>query len=113
MTDTYSLSGSSISSELEWIQPEGAVVPMEKFGKDHWSTFGYIETRITDYRGMLEHDHMRCNEIRHPLWAGAGTRAAFVGGMASGTEYPTRLKGEETEPGHFSMENLCDHDDYD
>lgn len=41
-------------------------VAMKQFGKDHWSTFAYIETRCVDYKGVLDRAHMRCNENRHP-----------------------------------------------
>lgn len=52
---------------MEIIDP----VPMEKWGKDHWSTLAYIETRIVDYKGKLEPLHMR----------------------PDGNSYPTILKG--------------------
>lgn len=54
---------------------DGWPVPIERWGKDHWSTFAYIETRIVDHDGYLDPRHMRgCN------------------GDAS--MYPTRLRGQ-------------------
>jgi hypothetical protein len=41
-------------------------VTMANWGKDHWSTLAYAETRCMDYGGRLDHRHMRCNEQRHP-----------------------------------------------
>ena len=40
---------------------------MASFGKDHWSTFAYIETRCVDHKGLPKREHMRCHAGRHPL----------------------------------------------
>jgi hypothetical protein len=37
----------------------GDTVPMAVWGKDHWSTFGYLETRTVDYKGTVDFRHMR------------------------------------------------------
>ena len=37
-------------------------IGIEKFGKDHWSLFVYIETRTVDYKGMLNKDYLRIKE---------------------------------------------------
>lgn len=71
-------------------EPAAAI---EVFGKDHWSTFAYIEVRCTDHGGIPDRRHMRCNGKRHPL-------LAHVAGPCP----PTRLKGGIT------LEN---HDDWD
>jgi hypothetical protein len=42
------------------------MITMDRFGKDHWSTFAYIETRCVDYKGVPDRAHMRCNENNHP-----------------------------------------------
>lgn len=67
-------------------------VPIEKFGKDHWSTFAYIETRIVDYKGLPDRRHMRTHAKLHPML-----------GHLDGSAYPTRLKNGET---------LVEHDDW-
>lgn len=72
-------------------------IPMEQWGKDHWSTFAYIETRTVDYRGVPEIQHMRCDGDRHPQFDHMTRR-----GMG-GTKYPTIYKGGK----------LQDHDDWD
>lgn len=69
-------------------------VPPKFFGKDHWSTFAYLETRCVDYEGRPDNRHMRCDPRRHPglshiKWNG---------------DYPTRL---------FGMVELPKHDDWD
>lgn len=45
-------------------------VPVEMWGKDHWSTFGYIETRCVDHDGVPDREHMRCDTDLHPGLAG-------------------------------------------
>jgi hypothetical protein len=89
-------------------------VPMARWGKDHWTTFAYIETRWVDYRGMLEHDHMRCDRQRHPVFYSAKRRTIAFGSNVDGARYPTRLK---TDPagadGRWGSVDLPGHDDYD
>lgn len=49
-------------------------IPPELFGKDHWSTFAYIETRCVDHDGWIDARHMR-------------------GHMDGWERYPTRCRG--------------------
>jgi hypothetical protein len=73
-------------------------VPIEKFGKDHWSTLLYVKARAVDFKGLLEMDRMRTDLSRHPQYA---TPLKI---QAGGTKkYPTRLS---------SGEKLLDHDDW-
>lgn len=58
---------------------------MERWGKDHWSALAYIETRVTDHGGRLDHRHMRDD----------------------GEAYPTRLANGELR-GHDDYECLND-----
>lgn len=60
-------------------------ISMDLWGKDHWSTFAYFETRVVDYRGKIHNEHMRCNARLHRIFAHRGSGVA-------GKEYPTRLK---------------------
>jgi hypothetical protein len=66
-------------------------IPLALFGKDHWSLFAYVETRIVDYRGEVANVHLRAdwriNE--HRKHKGGDARA-----------YPTRLKNGETASPH-------------
>jgi hypothetical protein len=50
-------------------------IPIEKWGKDHWSTFAYIETRAVDHHGYLDNRQMQPRN----------------------THYPCRLKGYDPE----------------
>lgn len=84
------------------------------FGKDHWSTLAYIETRIVDYRGILSPDHMRTDADRHPFMQAAKTRQF---GFPSGNtdKYPTKIKAsyEAGSDGKFGTLEIANHDDWD
>src|SRR5271156_2129781 len=49
------------------IAQEAKVVTLDMFGKDHWSTFGYLTTIAID--GHPDRRKMRCDPKRHPLLA--------------------------------------------
>jgi hypothetical protein len=70
-------------------------IPIEQWGKDHWSTFAYLETRCVDHGGVVDIRHMRCDSHRHPQFAHIRTD--------SDKKYPTQYKGGL----------LQDHDDWD
>jgi len=70
-------------------------VPMGEFGKDHWSTFAYLETCCVDNGGVVDIQRMRCAANRHPQFAHAGSD--------NGIRYPTRTKRGE----------IKNHDDWD
>ena len=74
-------------------------VPMELWGKDHWSTLLYLECCAVDRKGQIDPARMRCDIDRHP-----GLSIPGPLGRVNPTKYPTMLKG---------MELLEDHDDWD
>lgn len=92
-----------------------SAVPVEKFGKDHWSTFAYIETCCVDNKGQLDKSKMRTNIQKHPLLAG------FSNGHIQWTpSHNTRLKGFFQFEGKYDPEQAIkngfmvdDHDDWD
>jgi hypothetical protein len=87
-------------------------VPMRRWGKDHWTTFAYVETRWVDHRGMLDHDRMRCDR-RHSAFYAAKRRTTAFGSDVDGARYPTRLKsGQPGDDGAWGSVNLPGHDDY-
>jgi hypothetical protein len=89
-------------------------VQIRRWGKDHWTTFAYVETRWVDHRGMLSHDQMRCDRQRHPMFYSAKRRPILFGTDADGAKYPTRLKTEtRAADGRWGMVELTGHDDYD
>ena len=61
-------------------------IPVSQWGKDHWSTLGYIETRCMDHRGLSDRAHMRCDTRLHPQFANEVNRAL------PDKKYPTRLR---------------------
>lgn len=63
-------------------------IPMSEWGKDHWSTLAYVETRCVDHDGKLDGDKMRCNWRLHRTLIG---RMQLQAGM-NGEKYPTRLR---------------------
>jgi len=74
-------------------------VPIADFGRDHWSTFGYVETLCVDKDGLPDIRRMRCNPKTHPGLAHLPWDKA----------YGTRLKGHmEDFPNTLPM-----HDDWD
>ncbi len=83
-------------------------IPMDKWGKDHWSTFAYLETlAVDDGKGGLAipvRARMRTNEETHPVIGVArGGNDSGYPIPVGGKQYPTRLKEGEVE----------EHDDWD
>lgn len=98
-----------------WDARNESPVPVSRWGKDHWTTFAYVETRWVDHHGMLSHDKMRCDRQRHPMFYSA-KRRVITGfpGLADGAKYPTRLKTETPGgDGRWGVVELAGHDDYD
>lgn len=75
-------------------------IPMSEWGRDHWSTLAYAETRCVDHGGELANDHMRTNPRRHRKLLGPSK--LFYG--IEGPGYPTRL---------ISGAVIVRHDDWD
>lgn len=59
------------------------VIPIARWGRDHWSSLAYVETCLVDGSGEPDPHRMRTDLRLHPL----------MGHSLSprGTEYPTRL----------------------
>jgi len=73
-------------------------IQVEQFGKDHWSTLTYAESRCVDNKGELDFRHMRTNPEKHPGSQG--------GHWAPG--YATRLRDGSVIPGHDDWDCLDD-----
>ncbi len=73
-------------------------LPVTQWGKDHWSTLAYAESRCVDHKGVLKNANMRTHASRHPLLMARGFASP-----GDGSQYPTIHKGGE----------LADHDDWD
>lgn len=79
-------------------------VPFELWGKDHFSTLGYVETRVVDYNGYLDNRNLRCNPRLH---------SRFVTGLTTGgAKYPTRLKDDAEATNHDDFSCIEDFEAY-
>ena len=58
------------------------IVPRSKFGKDHWSTLAYVETRAVDHGGVIDPRHMRDKTTR--LWRPEYATILFDGKKQAG-----------------------------
>lgn len=67
----------------------GKTTPIGLWGKDHWSTYGYIGYIIVHARGIPQKERMRTDPDLHPGLLGATQARDNFGSK----KYPTRLKG--------------------
>jgi hypothetical protein len=81
-------------------------IPIDQFGRDHWSTFAYIETLCVDKQGKPEHDRMRCNKNRHVELLGPAQLRTSNDWQES---WSTRLKGHTDK----RPKQVSGHDDWD
>lgn len=90
-------------------QDETIAVRREDWGKDHFSTLVYIETRCVDYKGVPFLDHLRCNPARHQRHGGRAAR--LVGTSARRDEpwkYGSVIRGGVRIPEHDDWDVLDD-----
>lgn len=81
-------------------------VPVEEWGKDHWSLLAYVEVRCVDNKGTLAKHHMRCNTKTHPGHY-AGMTLMPVHNPDGSYMYSTKL-GMSVEPEHDDWDCLDD-----
>lgn len=62
-------------------------IPMRLWGKSHWSTLAYLETRCVDHGGKVERRHLRIDRKG---------------------EYPTRLNNGTTQAWHNDLDCIED-----
>lgn len=84
------------------------IIPMDRWGKDHWSTLAYVEICTVDHQrapgiGEVTRERMRANPCTHPMLAHLREWNPKCG---------TRLKGFKS---HEETPDLClaHHDDWD
>jgi len=94
----------TMDSPAEAATPASGPIPMARWGKDHWSTLAYIETRIVDHKGVPNRDHMRTDASVHPGLTGS---AARVLGLST-RKYPTRLNDGALVAAHDDWSCLDD-----
>lgn len=84
-------------------------VPMDRWGKDHWTTLLYLETRAVNYRGKIAPEKMRTSRRNRHL-AGIVHGQANVMGV---DQYPTRLVPTQAERAKYnSVDLIGGHDDW-
>lgn len=66
-------------------------IPMAEWGRDHWSTLGYLETRCVDHGGAVSGLHMRTDVALHPNMG--PTEVVGFARQIDGAKYATRLRG--------------------
>jgi len=87
-----------LRDDLVKYEPEGdQYIPPERWGRDHFQTLLYLETRAVDEKGIIDNRQMRCNPRLHRQFANIG-----YSGIIDGSKYPTRLKEGE----------ITNHDDW-
>lgn len=89
----------------------GRFVPIEDWGKDHWSTFAYAETCVVDQQ-PLDRDRLRCNVKKRPHLVGPTVNR--FGNARWEPSYGSKLKGYFLEGNkRDESRKLQDHDDWD
>lgn len=84
-------------------------VPMERWGKDHWTTLLYLETVCVDHGGKVEAVRMRTSKHN---WRLAGRIHGEINIMKK-DEYPTRLIPTQAERAKYDRVDLIGgHDDW-
>lgn len=95
-------------------------IPVEQFGKDHWSLMGYLgwlvaEKKNHDVKGFstVESDKMSRNPERYPIVGGVVSGRSVIGNSGGWRdEYSTRLKGffkaEGEEKKKLQVKGHCD-----
>ncbi len=85
------------------------IIPMKKFGKDHWSLLAYIEYRVMNHNGVLDKAQLR---IKNPALQNTGQ--TFTMTQDWKPEYGSRLFGYWNKDKSKNKELLIsNHDDYD
>lgn len=78
--------------------------PIERWGRDHWSTLLYVEARAVDHSGQLRVANMRTLIDTHP-------DLIEINGRTHGHEapkYPTRLRDDGEIEGHDDWDCIDD-----
>ena len=83
-------------------EPDGSVsyvlpvTPVAKWGRDHWTTLLYIESRCVDAKGVLDNQKMRTNaRVHRKLLGDLQARTGMTG-----EDYPTELRNGDTIDRH-------------
>lgn len=80
----------------------GGFIHPDRFGKDHWDTLLYVETRNVDDGRFLDKRQLRANPVRHPLHAVNENSAPWQ------DSYSTKLRDGVAVIGHDDWDVLND-----
>jgi hypothetical protein len=97
MSHKYVMTTVTTTTEKVEMEPR---IPVAQWGKDHWSTFAYIECRCVDDGGKPNIKHMRCDRDLHPQFSHVPD--------ALDKKYPTRYKGGELIDHDWSCLDDCE-----
>lgn len=81
------------------------------WGKDHWALLGFVDSRIVNYHGLLDWDHVQVSQRHWPMLWAARKSVRYGLGVPSkdGAEYGLRLRPDETGRA-LLLENHCEVD---
>lgn len=85
-----------ITRTVEGVTDVTPIVPVAKWGRDHWTTLLYAESRCVDYKGKIDNAHMRTNARVHRKMLGEPQMRMAM----SSEDYPTRLRNGDTVDRH-------------
>jgi hypothetical protein len=90
--------------------------PLHRWGWDHWSTLGYVETRATDRDGWINWNHLTLSRRNWPMLWSARNPYEIPPAEDAADKYGLRLKGPngavETAFGHCEADALMDLKDH-
>lgn len=92
-----------VKKTAESSPPDLRRINVSEFGKDHWSTLTYLETRCVDHKGRIDIRNMRCNSERHP-----GQAHIPIERENGKFKYPTALRDGKFEPEHDDWDCIDD-----
>jgi hypothetical protein len=99
--------GMKVDNSVEWqMRLARQAVPMRRWGKDHWSLFGFVETREVDHHGLINWKRVVVSARNWPmLYALSGF---LPNGQDAADRYGLRLKG--ADGGVERVLDLCEVD---
>jgi hypothetical protein len=102
------------SQAPQWQDRDGrAPIGMERWGRDHWSLLGYVETVAVDHHGLIEWARLTLSHRHWPALFQARRKYSHDISYDAADRYPLRLKSspdgdKETAPGQCEGDALMD-----
>lgn len=70
-------------------------IPRERWGTDHRSLLLYVESRVTEYQGRIDWNHLTLSRRNWPMLCAARNRYESVGSEDAADRYGLRLKAAD------------------